>query len=147
MPVGWVLSEPSQHLDRYSHGTGVYSNIGRYSGFAAFDNSAAMATLLDPQLLGGQPTSWRRDFLIEHLSTDDPIPTYCAVRNRHYMYSRLNTGEEELYDLMADPYELDNLTQVIPPAPPYDEVRLRMRSRLSTLWRPRPLGYNPPPAP
>jgi arylsulfatase A-like enzyme len=33
---------------------------------------------------------------------------YQAIRTPRYVYSELATGERELYDLRADPYELNN---------------------------------------
>ena len=49
----------------------------------------------------GRP--WRKDFLIENALNSggaDEVPTFCAVRNRRFLYAQyLATGEEELYDL------------------------------------------------
>ena len=66
-------------------------------------------------LLDGSATSWRTSFLVEH--ADPPatsgdsryVPTYCAIRTTTHVFARLTTGEEELYDLVADPFELQNL--------------------------------------
>jgi N-acetylglucosamine-6-sulfatase len=74
------------------------------------------ATLAQPdgkslvQLLGGDGRGWRTDFLVEHLQAWDVIPTYCAVRNEGYVYVGYGTGERELYDLAADPYQLTNVS-------------------------------------
>jgi N-acetylglucosamine-6-sulfatase len=54
--------------------------------------------------------SVRTNFLIEHQhfgARYDP-PTYCAVRSGSWLFVHYKTGEEELYDLRNDPYELDN---------------------------------------
>ena len=37
------------------------------------------------------------------------VPTYCGVRSATSLYVRYTTGEEELYDEIADPFELSNL--------------------------------------
>jgi N-acetylglucosamine-6-sulfatase len=37
------------------------------------------------------------------------IPAYSALRTRDYTYVVYSTGERELYDLRADPYELNNM--------------------------------------
>ena len=37
------------------------------------------------------------------------IPNYNAVRTSRYLYVEYATGEKELYDLKADPYELTNI--------------------------------------
>ena len=53
------------------------------------------------------------------------------------MFVRYATGEEELYDLSADPYELENLAAV-----PADRHVLEGRgARLRDLCSPVPPGY------
>lgn len=70
---------------------------------------------LKPLLSANPPVSWRSAFLIEHRrSAEDAdiltIPDYNAVRTSRYLYVEYpTTGEKELYDLGADPYELTNL--------------------------------------
>jgi N-acetylglucosamine-6-sulfatase len=66
-------------------------------------------------LLRGQPVPWRTSFLVEYF-TDTVFPRvrnmgYTAVRGERYKYIHYNelTGMDELYDLQADPYEMQNL--------------------------------------
>jgi arylsulfatase A-like enzyme len=80
---------------------------------------------------------WREDFLIEHLEGANPIPTYCAVRSDRWKYVRYATGEEELYELEADPFELENLAAV----PASASVLEDRRDRLRELCVPAPPGY------
>ena len=87
-------------------------------------------------VLGGD-LSWRSDFLVEHLEGTNPIPTYCAVRSERWMYVRYTTGEEELYDLRSDPYELENLAT----EPAERWVLGDRRERLRELCSPVPPGY------
>jgi N-acetylglucosamine-6-sulfatase len=91
-------------------------------------------------LLDGSATQWRTDFLIEHL---DPkvvkVPAYCAVRNEQYLYVKYQTGEEELYDLNADPYELQNVASDLA----YTQTKLEMYARMRQLCKPPPPGYSP----
>ena len=93
---------------------------------------------LVPLLAGSQP-SWRHDFLVEHI--DGPpqrdVPSYCAVRGAGYKYVLYQSREEELYDLQADPYELQN--QAANPA--FASLKKQLRARLSILCTPRPPGY------
>ena len=87
---------------------------------------------------------WRHDFLIEHRQLpngSDQIPTLCAVRDdslqpEGYLYVSYATGEEELYDLRRDTYELSNLA-----GDPADAATLdALRRRLDQLCVPAPPG-------
>jgi N-acetylglucosamine-6-sulfatase len=88
-------------------------------------------------VLDGDRTSWRSDFLIEHMEGTNPIPTFCAVRSERWTYVRYSTDEEELYDLVADPFELDNLAGVPAMRPVLDDRRARLRD----LCSPVPPGF------
>jgi len=53
--------------------------------------------------VANQPeTDANRELLIEE-------PSFKAIRTKRYLYARHNTGEEELYDLKRDPFELQSL--------------------------------------
>jgi arylsulfatase A-like enzyme len=88
-------------------------------------------------ILAGERSSWRSDFLIEHMEGTNPIPTYCAVRSQRWIYVRYSTGEEELYDLAADPFQLENLAG----APSAHSVLEDRRARLRALCSPVPPGF------
>ena len=90
---------------------------------------------LVPLLIGGaRPQRWREAFLVEqeemHFNQGQPkrevlepqdlfeqqmvaarqgIPSYAALRTATHAYVIYGTGERELYDLRADPYELNNI--------------------------------------
>jgi N-acetylglucosamine-6-sulfatase len=89
-------------------------------------------------LLDAPGSAWRRDFLIEHLEGSNPVTTYCAVRSARWKYVRYATGEEELYDLDADPFELENLAA----RSAGEETLRRLRTRLRELCVPPPPGYD-----
>jgi arylsulfatase A-like enzyme len=63
------------------------------------------------------PTSWRQAFLLEQYSDEGLIapstgmsrPIFVALRTERYKYVEYWTGVRELYDLDADPFELENL--------------------------------------
>jgi N-acetylglucosamine-6-sulfatase len=77
---------------------------------------------------------WRRDFLFEQTRLFD-VPSYCGLRSQRFSYIRYRTGEEELYDLVRDPHQLENLVGRAEMA-----SRLRqLRSRLQHLC-----GEGPP---
>jgi arylsulfatase A-like enzyme len=77
-----------------------------------------------------------RELLLEKgdvLDNDDdgvvPSGTFAAVRTSRYVYVENATGELELYDLEADPYQLQN--QITNPA--YDAVEAALAARLAPL--------------
>lgn len=87
--------------------------------------------------LRGEPGPTREDLLIEHLAGANPVPTYCAVRSRRWTYVRYADGSEELYDLAADPYQLENLAG----DPALAGILRERRARLAELCEPPPPGY------
>ena len=85
-------------------------NIDLAPTFAAAAR-AKRARVDGQSLLGivrGSATPGREDFLVEHLrgAPYPAMPTYCGVRSSTWKYVFYGTGEDELYDLTADPYEL-----------------------------------------
>jgi arylsulfatase A-like enzyme len=68
---------------------------------------------LVPLLGGDEGPSWRTSVLLEK----SRIPRgYQAVRTDTHKYVEYNNGETELYDLEADPYELDNIYESADPS-------------------------------
>jgi choline-sulfatase len=68
------------------------------------------------------------------------VPTFCGVRKSGFSYVLYNTGEEELYDLTADPYELTNVAT----NPNYLSTLVSMRKTMKVLCNPVPPGFDPP---
>ena len=93
-------------------------------------------------VLKGRPGPSRSGFLIEHfrLWPGAPPPTFCAVHTRRYVYVVYVTGERELYDLEADPYELQNRAG----DPAMASVESRLAGRLHDLCEPPPPGMARP---
>jgi N-acetylglucosamine-6-sulfatase len=83
---------------------------------------------------------WRDDFLIEAMRVSK-VPGYCGVRSEGFVYVVYQTGEEELYDLSSDPYQLLNRAS----DPALIEERQRMRNRLHELCAHPPPGFASPP--
>jgi N-acetylglucosamine-6-sulfatase len=95
-------------------------------------------------LLQGSAIGWRDAILAEHY--DPPgtgIPTWCMVRTETHKLIRYVTGEEELYDLVADPYELENLLHGSY-GPDVRELRNELYARLKTMCDPPPPGLSLP---
>jgi hypothetical protein len=87
----------------------------------------------------GNGANWRTNFLVEHAVVTSQAPAYCAVRNQRYMFAKYADGEQELYDVSKDPYELDNLAG----DPAYADTVSQLYSRLLDLCSPPPPGYTP----
>jgi N-acetylglucosamine-6-sulfatase len=60
-------------------------------------------------LLADASAPWRNHVLLELYQ-----PAYCAFRGERWKYVQYRSGEEELYDLVADRFELDSLHRVRP---------------------------------
>lgn len=67
-------------------------------------------------LLKGKTEAWRKSFMMEYYSYENPFPwlidtDYKALRNERYKYIHWyrHENKDELYDLIDDPYELNNL--------------------------------------
>jgi N-acetylglucosamine-6-sulfatase len=59
-------------------------------------------------LLADGGANWRSSILLELASRDGGRPTFWGIRTDEWKYSELETKEEELYDIVNDPYELQN---------------------------------------
>ncbi len=57
-------------------------------------------------LLEGQSVSWREDFLIENYTKR--TAEHDALRTEQWKYVEYKNGDRELYDLEADPFELES---------------------------------------
>jgi len=91
-------------------------------------------------LLTNPGAAWRDHFLIEHWG-EGGVPAYCAIRTADWKFVRYSTGEQELYDLAADPYELQN--QASNPASPYPAEVAAMRAIEQNMCQPPPPGFTP----
>ena len=94
-------------------------------------------------ILDGSAPEVRTDLLIEHIEYRSQrglpdAPTYCAVRTRDRLFVHYATGEEELYDLGRDPWQLDNLAS----QPGRREELATLRARTKQLCRPAPPGFS-----
>ncbi len=99
-------------------------------GVAIPENVNGMSLL---PLLKDPNADWRDAVLIEHWPTEDgvgsKIPEFYAVRTADWKYVEYSTGEKELYDLINDPYELENLAN----KPQQAEIQQQLKLRLDEL--------------
>jgi N-acetylglucosamine-6-sulfatase len=88
--------------------------------------------------LQGDPTPLRTVFGIEHLVDTASPPSYCGVRTLTHKYVRYSTGEEELYDLVNDPWELSSVHA----SPAYASLKADLLAETQAICDPPPPGYS-----
>ena len=76
---------------------------------ADFIDGRSLVPLIHPQ--PGQNIQWRNSLLIEQGYPDNPgaALTFHGIRTDNFVYIEYADGELEYYDLINDPYELNNL--------------------------------------
>jgi arylsulfatase A-like enzyme len=134
-----ALGRSNIHLGQFALNIDIAPTITSAIGLTTHDKYDGTSLL---PIIKGTATSWRKDFLVEHLQGwpgDPGGPSFCAVRNSHYKYAEYATGEKELYDLVNDPYELTNRAG----SPSLATVQASLRNRLLTLCNPPPPGWTP----
>jgi arylsulfatase A-like enzyme len=89
-------------------------------------------------LLPDPDAPWRPEVLVENRqsATAPQVPSYCVVRNATHAYVQYGTGEEEIYDVSADPGQLQNLAR----APALRQQLVTFRQRTRALCNPPPPG-------
>ncbi len=86
-----------------------------------------------PLLTGSPPSSWRTAFLNENWYPESggslPVPTHKSVHTQRYMFTDYDaSNEHELYDLVADPYQLESA-----PRAGNDQLYSELQARLNSL--------------
>jgi N-acetylglucosamine-6-sulfatase len=101
-------------------------------GLASLPNAEGLDTT---PLLLDTPTTWRQYLLIEHARST--FPAFCQIEASRETYVSYRGGEEELYDLQTDPYELQNRAS----DPLYATILATLRQQKTLLCQPPPPGY------
>ncbi len=80
---------------------------GASANAAARDGRSLMPLLL---LKKGEKVSWRESMLIEHFGGGAPfrVRGYFGLRSKEATYVEYATGEKEYYDLVKDPFQMEN---------------------------------------
>lgn len=68
---------------------------------------------------------WPDQLVCEHNGHNEVIVQRIII-HKHYKYVAALFDEDELYDLQADPYEMNNLID----SPDYQEIKAELRTRL-----------------
>jgi arylsulfatase A-like enzyme len=84
--------------------------------FADFIDGRSLLPFLDPQ--AGQVLDWRKSLLIEsgYLDLNSDTVVFRGVRTEKFVYIEYQNGELEYYDLIQDPYQLENKASQLDPA-------------------------------
>lgn len=92
-------------------------------------------------LLGDPSVPWRDSFLMEHMVTfvekhpTRTVPSFCGVHTKNAKYIEYVNGEKEMYDLVADPFELENLAD----DPSHSAMQATLDAELTGMCQPIPL--------
>ncbi len=86
-------------------------------------------------ILSGETATVRESFVAEYYQEiiSPAVPTWEAIRTDRYMFVRYPDYQqqyEELYDLQADPLQLNNLLGPTPPTPRISQVSVELRQQL-----------------
>jgi arylsulfatase A-like enzyme len=106
-----------------------------------------------PLLSSSPPSSWRTAFLEEgwyQPAERFSSPTHKSVHTQQYMFTEYNTGERELYDLSADPYQLQSISRTANTEQLYSSLQSRLnalRACSGEGCRSAEWGTTPPPPP
>ncbi|MBP6786411.1 MAG: sulfatase-like hydrolase/transferase [Candidatus Promineofilum sp.] len=85
-------------------------------------------------LLADPAAPWTEGLLLERHAGDDATKFY-AIQTARYMYGEYLNGDVELYDMLADPYQLQNVVD----DPAYAAARAEMQAWLQRLLNDQPL--------
>lgn len=136
-----VPYEEDIHVPFIIRGPGILPDMtlqGYITGNVDFAPTIAeLAGVLPPEYVDGRsmvglfhgerplPREWRSAYLLEfygyNQANEDPNasapkPNYLGLRTLEYLYVEYQDGFIELYDLIADPYEMENIAATADPA-------------------------------
>jgi N-acetylglucosamine-6-sulfatase len=107
-----------------------------------------------PLLSSSPPSSWRTAFLEEAWKeeggTNARVPTHKSVHTEDHILIDNNTGEKELYDLNADPYQLQSISRTANSEQLYSTLESRLnalRACSAEACRSAEWATTPPPPP
>jgi arylsulfatase A-like enzyme len=116
----------------------LVSNVDIAPTIAEFSSATIAAedgVSFAPLLMDGA-SSVRQAVLLEASPFKVVPPPYCGVRTRGFTFVRYATGEEELYDLAADPWQLRNVARKRP------AKTRELRNLTMSLCQPTPPGFS-----
>ncbi len=140
-----IRYDPLTHFRAGTRNTSVVANID------LGPTAAALAHVKPPlqedgislvPLLRGSTGSVRDGVLIEGYSPElrPYMPSFCGWRTARDVYIRYVTGEQQLYDLTADPYEMNNLAA----EPTSRHLLVQMKAKADAACTPPPPDWPRP---
>ncbi|MBT3339001.1 MAG: sulfatase [Anaerolineae bacterium] len=104
-----------------------------FAELAGLESPSTVDGLSLVPLLENTSATWREEILIEHWPTEEGVgsivPEFYAIRSTTWKYVEYITGEKELYDLVNDPYELNNLAN----KRNYRDIQTKLEEQLQIL--------------
>ncbi len=111
---------PGRSINRVAGLVDLTPTLLELAGASARSIEASDGRSLVPLLLASDPSSvlWRESILIEHFGGGAPfrVRTYTGIRSEKDVYVEYASGEKEYYDLVKDPYQMENTAAKLPPA-------------------------------
>ncbi|MGH2793424.1 MAG: sulfatase-like hydrolase/transferase, partial [Actinomycetota bacterium] len=123
MRVPWLEGRIDGHLIST---VDIAPTVAELAGIAPAD--PVDGTSLVP-LLSDPTTPWRSSVLLEHHAGVAGKPDFWAVRTETWKYAELATSERELYDVVNDPYELENVAD----SPTHETIQAALAQELAAL--------------
>jgi arylsulfatase A-like enzyme len=112
-----------KHVEQLVSNMDVTATLLEAAGVAVPDEMDSRNLL--PLCRDGEPAAWPEYLICEHHGVSDILPQRIIIGRRHKYVAAL-FDSDELYDLEADPYEMNNLVD----APEQANVRRDLRERV-----------------
>lgn len=104
--------------------------VAEWAGITAPDTVDGISMV---PLLENPSAKWRDGILLEHWPTEEGvgsmIPEFYSIRTAEWKYTEYSTGEVELYDLVNDPFELQNVAG----KKDYKDIQAELAGKLQEL--------------
>ena len=101
---------PGTHVSQLTLNTDLYSTFSEIAGVPEDRDGRSLMPLLRDEAL-----AWRNQVLLEKLTGGGATDFYGVRTDSGYKYVEYKNGEKELYDLQADPYELESFDETADP--------------------------------
>ena len=124
IPAGTISNALVSNVD-------IAPTIADFAGVGLAADGVSMRPLLTDQA-----SAVRSSVVLEHVQFDTAVPTYCGTRTPGFMFAHYATGEEELYDMSQDPWQLRNVVATRP------RKASELRALTRSLCQPVPPGFS-----